>query len=131
MKALDFLKAFGVALGVMIVNVALSFAVVLAYSLWVEPGHDEAYYQGAAQWIAPWSSIAFGWLLFFVACYVLSRKADRNALAFAIAAFAVYAAFDLSILAATAQLTAIAPIVALSLSSKLAGAIAGVWMAGR
>jgi hypothetical protein len=131
MKAIDFLKAFGIALGVMIVNVAISFVVVFAYSLWVEPGHDEAYYEAAAQWIAPWSSIAFGWMLFFIACFVLSRKGDRNALAFAITAFAVYAAFDLGILGAAGTLTSIAPMVALSLSSKLAGAIGGVWIAGR
>ena len=131
MTAIDFLKGFAVALGVMVVNVAISFAVVAAYSLWVEPGHDGAYYEAAAQWIAPWSSIAFGWLLFFIACYILSRRANRNALVFALAAFAIYAAFDLGILGAAGQLTVFAPIIALSLSSKLAGAIGGAWLAGR
>ena len=131
MTAMDFVKAFAVAAGILVANVAISFAVVAAYSLWVEPGHDAAYYQAAAQWIAPWSSIAFGWLVFFIACYVLSRRPERNALAFAITAFAAYAALDLGILLAAGELTTYAPIVALSLASKLVGAIGGVWMAGR
>ncbi len=129
--AMDFVKAFAVAFGILAVNVAISFAVVAAYSLWVEPGHDAAYYEAAAQWIAPWSSVAFGWLLFFVACYALSGRPSRNALAFAITAFAAYAALDLGILFAAGALTTFPPIVALSLASKLVGAIGGVWMAGR
>jgi hypothetical protein len=131
MKAMDFLKALGVAIGILILNVAISFAVVFAYSLWVDPGHDDAYYQAAAQWIAPWSSIAFGWLLFLLATFVLSRKPDRDALVFAVTAFAFYAAVDLSIVGAAGALSAFGPIIALSLSSKLVGAIAGVGLAGR
>jgi hypothetical protein len=131
MTGLDFVKAFAVAAGILVVNVAISFAVVAAYSLWVEPGHDQAYYEAAAQWIAPWSSIAFGWLLFFIACYVLSRRPERNALAFAITVFAAYAAVDLGILFAAGELANFAPIVALSLASRLVGAIGGVWIAGR
>ena len=131
MQAIDFVKAFGVAVGIMVVNVAISFGVVAAYSIVVEPGHDAAYYQAAAQWIAPWSSIAFGWLLFFIAAFVFSRKTDRDALAFALTAFAIYAAFDLGILGAAGALMAFGPIIALSLSSKLAGAVLGVWVAGR
>jgi hypothetical protein len=131
MTAIDFVKAFGVAIGILVVNVAISFAVVAAYSLWVEPGHDAAYYEAAAQWIAPWSSIAFGWLLFFIACYVFSRRPERSALAFAITVFSTYAALDLGILLAAGALATFAPIIALSLASKLVGAIGGVWMAGR
>lgn len=131
MTALDFVKAFAVAVAVLIGNVAISFGVVAAYALWVDPGHDEAYYQAASQWIAPWSSIAFGWLLFLIACYALSGRPGRNALAFAITAFAFYAALDLGIIFAAGALTAFAQIVAVSLASKLVGAIAGVWIAGR
>src|SRR5262249_9490645 len=89
MKPLDLPKAVGLALAIMIVNVAISFAVVAAYSYWVDPGHDERYYQAAAaEWIAPWSSIAFGWLLFLIGTYVLSRRSTRDALTFALTAFA-------------------------------------------
>jgi hypothetical protein len=129
--AVDFVKAFALAFGILVVNVAISFAVVAAYSVWVEPGHEQAYYEAAAQWIAPWSSVAFGWLLFFIACYVFSRRPERNALAFALAVFVAYAAVDLGILFAAGALTTFPPIVALSLASKLVGTIGGVWMAGR
>ena len=109
MKPIDYLKAVGVALGILVVNVAISFGVVAAYATFIDPGHDEAYYQAAAQWIAPWSSIAFGWLLFFTASYFVSRKSDRNALAFALATLAAYAAIDLGIIGAVGQLTALPP----------------------
>jgi hypothetical protein len=127
----DFVKALALAFGILVVNVAISFGVVFAYSLWVEPGHDQAYYEAAAQWIAPWSSVAFGWLLFLIACALFSRRPERNALAFALAVLVAYAALDLGILFAAAALSPFPPIVALSLASKLAGAIGGVWMAGR
>lgn len=126
------MKAIVLAFGILVVNVAISFAVVGVYSQWVEPGHDAAYYQAAAQWIAPWSSVAFGWLLFAIACFALARRSPGNALGLAIATFAAYAAIDLGILfAAGQQLIPLPPIVGLSLASKLVGAIGGVWLAGR
>lgn len=131
MTALDIVKAIAVAFGILVVNVAISFAVVAAYSIFVNPGHDEAYYQAAAQWIAPWSSVAFGWLLFLIACYALSGRPGRNAYAFALATFLAYAALDLGIIAAAGGLTALGPIVALSLASKLAGALGGAWLGRR
>jgi hypothetical protein len=131
MRPIDVLKAAALAVGILIVNVAISFAVVAVYSIAIDPGHEQAYYETAARWIAPWSSVAFGWLLFLVACYWASRKPDRSALAFALTTFAVYAALDLGILAAAGQLFAFGPFVAMSLSSKLVGAIGGVWLARR
>ena len=127
----EILKAAGVAVGILVVNVAISFGVVALYSLFVDPGHDADYYQAAAQWIAPMSSIAFGWLLFFLATWALSRRPDRNALLFALMAFATYAAIDLSLLGAAGALSTLAPTIAVSLASKLTGAIGGVWAAGR
>jgi hypothetical protein len=132
MTALDFFKAAGVAVGILIVNVAISFAVVAVYAAFVDPGHPAAYYEKAtADWLAAWSSIAFGWLLFFIAARALSAHPTRDALAFALAAFGAYAAIDLGLIAAIGGLAEFGPIVALSLASKLAGAIGGVWAAGR
>jgi hypothetical protein len=132
MTALDFVKAAGVAIGILIVNVAISFAVVAVYSGFVDPGHPAAYYEkAAADWLAAWSSIVFGWLLFFIAARALSAHPTRDALAFALAAFGVYAAIDLGLIAAFGGIAAFAPVIALSLASKLAGAVGGVWAAGR
>lgn len=132
MKALDVLKAFGVALGIMVVNVAISFGVVAVYSMFIDPGHPEAYYQkAAAEWLAPWSSIAFGWLLFFFATRIASRHPARDALAFALTVFGIYAAIDVGVIAAVGGLAQYGPIIGVSLSTKLVGAVAGVWAAGR
>ena len=131
MRVVDFFKATGTAFGILIVNVAISFGVVACYSVFVDPGHDAANYEAAAQWIAPLSSIAFGWLLFFLAVLVMSRKADCDALIFALAVFAVYAAIDLGIIGAIGGMSVLAPTIAVSLSSKLVGAVGGVWAAGR
>lgn len=57
MNALDFVKAFGVALLLMVLNVTASFGVVAVYAYLIEPGHEAAYYETAAQSIAPWSSV--------------------------------------------------------------------------
>ncbi len=131
MGVVEFLKAAGTAVAILVVNVAISFGVVAAYSVFFDPGHNAPYYEAAAQWIAPLSSIAFGWLLFFLATLVMSQRPDRNALLFALTAFAVYAAIDLGLMGAMGGLSFLAPTIALSLSSKLAGAIGGVWVARR
>ena len=132
MTAIDFLKAVGVTLAVLIANVAISFGAVAFYSTFVDPGHPAAYYQKvAAGWLAPWSSIAFGWLVFFVAIRLVSRHPTRDALAFALTAIGIYAAIDLGIITAAGGLAEYGPIIALSLATKLVGAIAGVWAAGR
>lgn len=131
MSLVDVLKAAGLAVGILVVNVAISFGAVAVYAMFVDPGRDAAYYQAAAQWVAPLSSIVFGWLLFFGAILILSRKPGRDALWFALVAFAAYAAIDLSIIGAVGQLAALGPTVALSLASKLVGAIGGVWAAHR
>lgn len=132
MGIIDFVKAGFVAVAIMAANVAISFGVVAAYATFVDPGHDAATYQAAAQWIAPWSSVVFGWVLFFIACTVLARRRpERSALNFALSAVAIYCAIDLGVIAAAGSLEQVAPIVAVSLSSKLVGAIGGVWVAGR
>jgi hypothetical protein len=129
MTVVDVLKAAGLAIAILIVNVAISFGTVAVYAMYIDPGHKAAYYEAAAQWIAPLSSIAFGWLLFFGAIVILSRKSDRDALWFALTAF--YAAIDLSIIGAVGQLAALGPTIAVSLASKLVGAVGGVWAARR
>jgi hypothetical protein len=131
MTVVDVLKAAGLAIAILIVNVAISFGTVAVYAMYIDPGHKAAYYEAAAQWIAPLSSIAFGWLLFFGAIVILSRKPDRDALWFALTAFAVYWAVDLSIIGAVGQLAAQGPTIAVSLASKLVGAVGGVWAALR
>jgi hypothetical protein len=128
MGTFDFGRAAGVSIAIMFVNVAISFAMVALYSVAVEPGRDQAFYQSAAQWIAPLSSMAFGWILFLSSSLYFSGRAGRNALGFAINTFAIYAFMDLAIIGVAGRLSEIGSTVVLSLASKFAGAVLGVWL---
>lgn len=132
MNLLDFAKALGVALAVMVLNVAVAFGVVWVYGTFIEPGHDEAFYQAAAQDIAPWSSIFAGAALFFLAALWLAwRRQGRNGYLFAGVVVAIYAAIDVSVVVAGGALAALGVMVAASMLSKLAAAEFGAWMARR
>lgn len=64
MQALDYLKAFGVSLLLLVSNVLIAFGVMAVYGHLIDPGHDQAYYEAAALRIAPWSSVVAGAALF-------------------------------------------------------------------
>jgi hypothetical protein len=130
MTGFDFLKAAGVALLLMVLNVVVAFGVVWAYSVFIEPGHDEAFYQAAAQRIAPWSSVVAGAFLFFGAGWLFAkRKPARNGLLFAAVVVGIYAAIDVSIIAASGALASLGLIVALSMATKLGAALFGAQLA--
>jgi hypothetical protein len=125
---LDFAKALLVALALMAVNVAISFAVVAVYSIAIDPGHDEAYYEGMALRIVPWSSVVFGVVLFFLAGFVAARrKPQRSALGFAFASAVFYIGIDASLLFLAGSLQALGAIVPLSYGTKLLSALAGAY----
>ncbi len=131
-KKTDFAKAVGVALVIMMANVAISYGVVAVYAYFIEPGHDGAFYEASAQRIAPWSSVVAGGFLFFGALYWLTRRTpDRHAIGFALAVASSYAAFDLAILAGAGALPSLGGIVALSLLTKFAAGIAGAAVASQ
>jgi hypothetical protein len=68
----------------------------------------------------------FGAPLFFLASFLMGRKTPaRNALAFAAASFAVYAIIDVAVLVASSDILSYIGIVALSLGTKLFGALLG------
>jgi hypothetical protein len=125
-KPIDFIKAAGLSIAILVVNVLISFAVVAIYSWAIAPGHDAAFYEAAAQRIAPWSSVVFGAPLFYVACaFAARRRPARSAVAFAGSCFAVYALIDLSMLLAAGAVSSMLGAVSVSLATKLIGALAG------
>lgn len=131
-KKADIPKAIGVALVIMVVNVAISFPVVAVYAYFIEPGHDAVFYEASAQRIAPWSSVVAGVFLFFGALYWLTRRTpERHAIGFAVAVCLAYAALDLAIVGGAGSLPSLAGIIALSLATKFAAAIAGASLARR
>ena len=126
MTPVDFAKAFLVALLVMAANVAIAFAVVAVYAYGVDPGHDEAYYQSAAERIAPWSSVVFGVVLFYLAGFVAARRRpQRNAIGFALVFAAIYIGIDSVLLYLAGGLQTLGVIVPLSYVTKLAAAFGG------
>lgn len=126
MTVIDFAKALGVALLLMVLNVAVSFGVMWVYGHFINPGHEQAFYEMEAQRIAPWSSVVAGVFLFFGAGWVFAkRRPARNALAFAAAFVVLYALIDVGIIAAVGGLAAMGVIVALSMVSKSIAALAG------
>lgn len=132
MGTLDFVKAFGVALLLMVLNVAASFGVVAVYAYLIEPGHEAAYYETAAQSIAPWSSVFVGALLFFLAAWFFGlRKPARSALVFALTFAAIHTAIDFAIIAAVGGLPHLGLVVWISVAAKFSAAAAGALLAKR
>ncbi len=101
MKAIDYVKAIGVALATLVFAMAASFPMVAVYAYLIEPGHDQAFYTEAAQWIAPWSSYILGPITFFALNYLLAKRSpDRNPLLFAAMTILGYLVIDISMLPA-------------------------------
>ena len=66
----------GLALGVMAVNVAISFLYMVVYGHVIDPGHDQAYYEAHVRIAAPYCSIVAGIpLMFLVGWWVGMRPA--------------------------------------------------------
>jgi hypothetical protein len=127
MKPIDFAKAAGVAVAVLVVNVLIAILVVLVYRFAIEPGHESEFYDEAALRIAPWCSHIAGTALFFGAGYLFTRRRpDRNGLLFALAFTVLYALID----AATVGF-GVSVEFGLSMLAKLAAGQAGAFLAIR
>ncbi len=91
MKFKEYIQALGVAIVSIIITVIISFPMVAFYAYLIEPGHDQEFYNEAAQWIAPWSSYILGPIVFFLFNYCLSKRSQkRSTTAFATATIAFY-----------------------------------------
>ena len=129
MKPLDFAKAAGVAVLILIISVIIAILVVLFYRFFINPGHPSGYYDEAAKRIAPWCSHIAGTVLFFIAAWYFTRSNPaRNPLLFAVVFAAFYALID----AATVAFKGIFNIqFGLSMLAKLLAALAGAYLASR
>lgn len=129
MKAVDFVKALGIAILILALDFACAFATVTAWSLFGEPGHPTSYYVAAAPRLSTISTRIAGPLLFALFVWLFShRTPERNAFAFAGAVFAFYVLIDGASVAFQGFFNGI---VLVTLALKLAGAMAGAWLAGR
>ena len=116
----------GLALGVMVVNVAISFVYVAFYAYVIDPGHDKAYYEDYAQIAAPYCSIVAGIPLFVLVGWWVGVRP-------AMIVWLVYAVIDVTAFAATGPTLRMGGIVAVSMLTKLVsaylGALAASWRA--
>lgn len=128
MKAFDYLKAIGVAIGVVAITVVASIPMVAFYAYFIEPGHEQEFYTAAAQWIAPWSSYIFGPIALFLFNHWLAKKSpERNAIFFAVATIIAFLIIDLSMVPAVGgEISMFLTFgFAFSVAVKLAGALLG------
>ena len=95
MKPIDFVKAAGTAVALLVTNVLIAVLAVTVYATFIEPGHAAEFYDEAALRIVPWSCHIIGTPLFFVAIWFLTaRRPARNAYVFATVVVVLYAVID-------------------------------------
>ena len=127
MKAMEFVRAAGLAFVVLIVDVVLAVAVVYVWGKTQPHGHTEVFYQTAALSIQRWSTRVVGTGLIFFAAWAAARKrAPRQAYVFALALVFFYAFLDG---ASVAFERFFIPAMALSLALKLLAGLAGARLA--
>ena len=114
------------ALGVMFFNIAISVLYVFVYSMFINPGQDQAFYQAHAQVAAPYSSIIAGVPLMFLAGRWIGYKFPKqNAVKAALSVWLVYFLIDFIIIAAAGALAQIALLFIVSFTTKFAAAYLG------
>lgn len=126
MKKSDLFLVPAAALGVMVLNVAISFGVVWAYSTFVSPGQSLSHYEAFATTAAPVSSVIAGIPLMLLAGFLLAKgRTRRDALLAAGLCALVYILLDLAILIGAHASGPVWGWAALSQATKLLAALAG------
>jgi hypothetical protein len=123
----------GVALLVLVVNVAVSILYMVVYSYLVDPGHEEQYYRDHIQVAAPYCSIVAGVPLMFLAGLWVGRwwKGGFTVNA-GLMVWLAYALIDIGVLVTAGPLTPrIAALSSVSLLTKLAAVYLGSFVADR
>ena len=108
----------GLALAVMVVNVAITILYMVVYSHVIDRGHDKAYYEAHVRIAAPYCSIVAGIPLMFLVGWWLGMRP-------AIVVWMVYTIVDLGVLAGSGPTVRMGAFVAVSLLTKLAAACLG------
>jgi hypothetical protein len=118
--------AIPVALGVMVVNIVISFLYVAIYSHGIDPGHDEAYYQAYAEAAVPYSAVITGIPLMYLAGRWIGGKFPKgNSVKAALLMWLVYLVIDFTIIASAGALAKIAVLFSISFVTKLGAAYLG------
>ena len=131
MKGLDAVKAVGLAVLIMALNLALAFAAVFVYAALVAPGRAQAFYASAAPAIAGWTAPFGGALMFLAGTWLLARRRpDRDAFRFAGMAWLAYVIVDVGSGAASASVQSVLSVqMTASMGLALLGALGGAALA--
>jgi len=122
----------GIAILVMIANIAASVLYMVVYSYLINPGHEKEYYDAHIQIAAPYSSIVAGIPLMFLAgWWVGGWWQGKFAVKSALLIWFIYAVVDVAIVMAAGLTSRMAILVAVSLVTKLAAVYVGALFAGR
>jgi hypothetical protein len=122
----------GMALLVMIANVAGTVLYMVVYGHFIDPGHEQAYYDAHVEAAAPYCSIIAGIpLMFFAGWFAGGWWRGEFALRSALAIWLIYALIDLAIILAVGATSRMTVLVAVSLLTKLAAVYFGAALAGR
>ena len=122
----------GIALLVMVANVAISVLYMVLYGHVIDPGHEKAYYQEHIKIAAPYCSIIAGIPLMFLAGWWVGSFWDAGlGVKSAIIVWLAYAVIDLVILAASGLTARIGVLFGVSFLTKLAAVYFGALVAGR
>ncbi len=125
-------RLVGVALLVLVVNVAVSILYMVIYSYFINPGHEEQYYRDHIQVAAPYCSIVAGMPLMFLAGWWVGGWWEVEfAVKAALLVWLAYVVIDMGVLLAAGLTPRIAVLFAVSFLTKLAAAYLGALVAGR
>ena len=114
----------------MALNIAVSFAVVWAYSAFVAPGQDMAFYEAFALRSAPLSSVVAGMPILFGAGWIAGRNSASGMRA-GLAVGVVYVLIDGALVLAAGAMAEMWTWEIVSYSTKLAAAAAGGFVGAR
>jgi len=120
--------AFPTAIVVGILNVFLFFLFMVLYGYVINPGHEDQFYQDAANRFGPIASIISGIPLMYLAGrWIGKRVGPQLAIKAALLVWLIYFTVDVAIVAASGFLFSLLPMVVISFSTKLIA----VYLGGR
>lgn len=122
----------GVAVLVLVVNVAVSVLYMVVYGYLIDPGHDDQYYHDHIQVAAPYCSIVAGIPLMFLAGWWVGGWWEREfAVQAALVVWLAYALIDITVLLAAGLTTKIAILFTVSFVTKLVSVYLGALFVSR
>ncbi|CEF48416.1 unnamed protein product [uncultured bacterium] len=118
----------GVAVLVLVANIASSILYMVVYGHIIDPGHDPKYYDDHIQVAAPYCSIVAGIPLMFLAGWWVAGWWQRTpGVKAAVFVWLAYAVIDLTILLAVGITWQVGVLFLISFATKLAAAYCGGW----